>query len=61
MFFLHVIGRCVLKNDPQGFEFQPSTTFGREVKVVQTIFGHAFRPKMTFTIFLLARRHMYPG
>ena len=46
---LDVIGRCASKNDPRGFDFQLSTTFGRGVKVVQTIFGHDFWPKMTFT------------
>ena len=36
--FLDVIGRCALKNDPRSFDLQLSTTFGRGVKVVHTIF-----------------------
>ena len=56
-----MIGRCALKNDPRSFDFQLSTTFGRGVKVVHTIFGHDFWPKMTFTFFVLALRHMCPG
>ena len=59
--FLDVIGRCASKNDSRGFDFQPSTIFGRGVKVVQTIFDNDFQPKMTFTIFVLARRHMCPS
>ena len=39
---LDVTGSCSSKNDPRGFDFQLSTTFGRGVKVVQTIFGHGF-------------------
>ena len=45
---MDVIGRCASRNDLRGFDFQLSTTFGRGVKVVHTIFGHGFRPKMTF-------------
>ena len=59
--FLDVIGRCASKNDPQSFDFQLSTTFGRGVKVVHTIFGHDFWLIITFTICVLARRHMCPG
>ena len=33
---MDVVGRCASKNDPQRFDFQLSTTFGRGVKVVRT-------------------------
>ena len=49
------------ENDPRSFDFQFSTTFGRGLKVVHTIFGHDFWPKMAFTFFARARRHMYSG
>ena len=47
--FLDVTGSCSSKNDPRGFDFQLSTTFGRGVKEMVCIFGHDFWPKMTFT------------
>ena len=44
---LDVTGRCASKNDPQSFDFQLSTTFGRGVKEIVSIFAPDFRPKMT--------------
>ena len=49
---MDVIGRCASKNDPQSFDFQLSTTFGRGVKEIVSIFAPDFRPKMTSTLFV---------
>ena len=39
---LDVIGRCASKNDPRGFDFQVSTTFGKGVKEIVFIFHFDF-------------------
>ena len=44
---MEVKGRCDSKNDPRGFDFQGSTTFGGGVKEIVSIFAPNFRPKMT--------------
>ena len=46
--FLDVVGRCASKNEPQSFDFQLSTTFGRGVKEMVSIGGHDFWSKMAF-------------
>ena len=49
--FFDVIGRCASKNDPLGFEFQPSTTFGEGVKesvILALIFGQKWLSPFNF-------------
>ena len=46
--FLDGTCRCASKNDPRGFDFQLSTTLGRGVKVVRSIFGYDLIAKSDF-------------